>query len=173
MNYSLYFLIFFSKVIENALATLRLIVVANGKKWLGAILQFCIALVWIMVTGIVVTNIQKDPLKIIFFALGSFVGSYVGSVIEEKMAMGNNMVLVIIDQTLENLITSSIRLEGYPVTVMEGKGLKQDKSILIMMVPRKRRKHLVSVIKEYDKDALIIAEVARTINGGYQQIENK
>lgn len=169
MNYSLYFLIFFSKVIENALATLRLIVVANGKKWLGAILQFVIALVWVLVTGAVVVNIQKDPLKILFFALGSFIGSYVGSIIEEKMAMGNNMVLVIINQELEDLITSAVRLEGYAVTVMEGKGLKQEKSILIIMVPRKKRKHLVSIIKEYDKNALIIAEVARTINSRYHQ----
>lgn len=173
MNYSLYFLIFFSKVIENALATLRLIVVANGKKWLGAILQFCIALVWVLVTGIVVVNIQKDPLKIVFFALGSFIGSYVGSVIEEKMAMGNNMVLVIIDRNLEDLITSSIRIEGYQVTVMDGKGLKEEKSILLIMVPRKKRRHLVSIIKEYDKNALIIAEVARTINGGNGALEHK
>lgn len=173
MNYSLYFLIFFSKVIENALATLRLIVVANGKKWLGAILQFCIALVWVLVTGIVVVNIRKDPLKIVFFAFGSFIGSYVGSVIEEKMAMGNNMVLVIIDRSLEALITSSIRLEGYQVTVMDGKGLKEEKSILLSMVPRKKRKHLVSIIKEYDKNALIIAEVARTINGGVEALEHK
>lgn len=165
MNYSLYFLIFFSKVIENALATLRLIVVANGKKWLGAILQFIIALVWVLVTGIVVVNIRKDPLKIIFFALGSFIGSYVGSVIEEKMAMGNNMLLVIIDYKLEDLITSSIRIEGYQVTVMKGTGLKEEKSILLIMVPRKKRKRLVSIIKEYDKKALIIAEAARTISG--------
>lgn len=173
MNYSLYFLIFFSKVIENALATLRLIVVANGKKWLGAILQFCIALVWVLVTGIVVVNIQKDPLKIVFFALGSFIGSYVGSMIEEKMAMGNNMVLIIIDRNLEELITSSIRIEGYQVTVMDGKGLKEEKSILLIMVPRKKRKHLVSIIKEYDKNALIIAEVARTINGGIGALDHK
>lgn len=32
MNIILYFLIFISKVIENGLATLRIIVVANGKK---------------------------------------------------------------------------------------------------------------------------------------------
>ena len=46
MNFVTYLLIFISKIIENALATLRLIVVANGKKILGAVLQFCIALVW-------------------------------------------------------------------------------------------------------------------------------
>ncbi|MCI8445586.1 MAG: DUF2179 domain-containing protein [Bacilli bacterium] len=168
MNYGLYIVIFLSKVIENALATLRLIIVANGKKWLGAILQFCIGLVWVIVTGVVVVNIQKDPLKIVFFALGSFVGSYVGSMIEEKIALGNNMVLVVINRELEELVTSAIRLENFAVTAIDGKGLKEEKSILIIMVPRKQRRYLVSIIKEIDANALIISEVARTINGGYQ-----
>lgn len=55
----LYALIFFSKIIENTLATLRIIIVANGRKFIGAILQFLIALIWVLVTGAVVTNIQK------------------------------------------------------------------------------------------------------------------
>ena len=66
MNIGLYFLIFISKVIENGLSTLRLIVVANGKKILGAFLQFTISLVWVLVTGIVVNDLLNDPLKIIF-----------------------------------------------------------------------------------------------------------
>ena len=76
-----YSAIFIAKVIENALSTLRLIVVAKGKKVLGAILQFIIAFVWVITTGIVVTNVKDDPLKIVFFALGSLIGSYIGSVI--------------------------------------------------------------------------------------------
>ena len=88
MNILIYCAIFISKVIENALGTLRLIVVANGKKGLGALLQFIIALVWIFSTGAVLANINQDPFKIIVFALGSYVGSYVGGYIEEKMALG-------------------------------------------------------------------------------------
>ena len=55
-----YFIIFISKIIENTLSTLRLIVVAKGKKIFGAILQFIIAFVWVITTGIVVVNIKDD-----------------------------------------------------------------------------------------------------------------
>ena len=64
----LYIIIFLSKVVENMLATLRIIVVANGKKLLGAILQGLVALVWVCITGVVVTNILENPFKIIAFA---------------------------------------------------------------------------------------------------------
>lgn len=163
----LYLMIFFSKVIENALATLRLIVVANGKKLLGAFLQLLVALVWVLVTGVVVVGIKEDPLKIVFFVLGSFVGSYIGSLIEEKMALGSNMLMVVIDKKMEKSITYEIRKHGFAVTTTDGKGMKDEKTILIIVVPRKKREKLVKIIRLFDKEALIISEVARTINGGY------
>lgn len=80
----IYILIFISKVIENTLSTLRLILVSKGKKKIGALLQGIVALVWIFVTGIVIIDINKDIYKVIFFILGSMIGSYLGSSIEEK-----------------------------------------------------------------------------------------
>lgn len=79
-----YILIFIFKIIENTLSTLRIIVIADRKKILGAILQAAVSLVWVISTSLVVINIQKDPLKIIAFTLGALIGSYLGSIIEEK-----------------------------------------------------------------------------------------
>lgn len=62
----LYFLIFISKVVELTLGTLRMIVVANGKKVLGSFLQGVISLIWVFAISNVITNL-KDPLNIIFF----------------------------------------------------------------------------------------------------------
>ena len=165
----LYMVIFLSKVTENSLATLRLIVVANEKKLLGAFLQLLVSLVWVLVTGAVVVGIKKDPIKVVFFALGSFVGSYIGSMIEEKMALGNNMLMVVISKTQEHAVTNAIRKAGYAVTTMDGKGMEEDKIILMIMVPRKKRERLVKIIRYFDHNALIISEVARTINGGYDE----
>ena len=167
MNIILYLVIFISKTIELALGTLRLIVVANGKKVIGAILQGIIAVVWICITGVVVNNITEDPLKIVAFALGSLFGSYIGSWIEEKMALGSNMLIAIIDKNLEQTITTRLRLENYAVTVLEGKGKEKERSILMIMVARKKRHHIVNIIKQIDFESLIIAETAFTVNGGH------
>ena len=66
----IYSAIFLSKIIENAVGTLRLIVVSNGKKKLGALLQGIVALVWIFGTGIVIVDIDKDIFKIVIFVIG-------------------------------------------------------------------------------------------------------
>ena len=167
MNILLYFIIFISKVIEIALGTLRLIVVANGKKMLGAILQGIVALVWVIITGAVVTNITEDPLKILFFALGSFVGSYVGSLLEEKMALGNSMLTTIVDKTKGDEIVTNLRNKGFAVTVLDGQGKDKERNILMIVVPRKQTKNVVNIVKKIDKEAMVVSENASPIRGGY------
>ena len=138
----LYIIIFLSKVVENMLATLRIIVVANGKKLLGAILQGLVALVWVCITGVVVTNILENPFKIIAFALGSMVGSYLGGVLEEKIAIGKKLLLIIINNNNEEKIVKKIRENNFAVTSTIGKGKDNNKAILFSMIPRKQIKSM-------------------------------
>ena len=156
----IYLTIFFSKIIENALSTLRLIVVANGKKKLGAVLQGIIALVWIIVTGIVIVDINKDLLKIVFFCIGSVVGSYLGSIIEEKIALGSNMLICVVNETYENEIKQ--RLKDYQITTMCEKDINY--SILFIVLERKEIIKISKFIKSIDKKAIIISEKAKNIS---------
>lgn len=156
----IYFLIFISKIIENALATLRLIVVANGKKLLGAILQGIVALVWIFVTGIVIIDVNKDPIKIIIFCVGSIVGSYLGSLLEQKIGMGTNMIMCVIKEQYENDIKE--KLENYQIITL----CEKDKnySILFIVMRRKETREISTIIKNIDNNAILISEKIKSIN---------
>ena len=57
-----YILIFILKIIENTLSTLRLIIVSNGKKKIGAILNGFIATVWIFSISITIIDVNKEAL---------------------------------------------------------------------------------------------------------------
>lgn len=162
----MYILIFISKIIENTLGTLRMIVVANGRKILGAILQLIIAFVWILSTGLVVVDIIKDPIRVVFFCLGALTGSYLGSIIEEKIALGSNMITCIVDK--DSNLEKHIRNKGYAVTVVEGSGIDNKKNILFIMIKRKELYKITHIIKNFNKNTMIISEVAKTINGGYE-----
>lgn len=168
MRIPLYSIIFLSKVLENTLATLRLIVVANGKKWLGAVLQFIVALVWVFVTGVTVNDIQKDPLKIVFFAFGSFVGSYVGCIIEERLALGSNMITAVIDSNNYLNVIQSLKKENYGVTVLKGTGLEENKMVIMSLVPRKKRQEVTEIITHFEPNAFISAEKVSPISKNAQ-----
>lgn len=156
MNFIIYFLIFISKVIENTLSTLRLIIVANGKKIFGAILQGIIAVIWVVSASIVIININTDFLKIVFFALGSLVGSYIGSLIEEKMALGSSMITAIVDEKKAQLIIRTLRKKKYIININDSKNNKT--KTIIVMIHRKRVPIVSKIIKTIDNNAIIVAQ---------------
>lgn len=155
-----YFIIFISKIIENSLSTLRLILVSNGKKKIGAILNGVIALIWLFTTGIVIIDVNKDPIKIIIFCLGSIVGSYLGSILEEKLAIGTNMIICVIKEIYENDLKNI--LKDYKITSLSEKN--KSYSILFITLKRKETKKISNIIKKIDKDANIIIEKIKIIN---------
>ncbi|MCM1370758.1 MAG: DUF5698 domain-containing protein [Clostridium sp.] len=146
----IYFIIFISKVIENALSTMRLIVVANGKKIIGAILQLFISLVWIIITGIVIIDVSNDYFKVIAFILGTSIGSYIGSLIEESIAMGNNMITCIINPKYKKRLLKI--LKDYKIINTKDNGK------IILLSKRKNKNEICKIIKSIDKSVVIIIE---------------
>ena len=143
----IYFSIFIFKIIEDALATLRLIVVSNGKKALGAFLQFICTIIWVLLTGSVLVNFTSDYFKIIAFALGSFIGSYMGSLLEEKLAIGTNSYVI-----KSKDINSLLKCFSKKFTV-----LNFDNYIMVI-APRRMQKSILNFVKSVDEKALIICE---------------
>jgi len=156
MNVLIYCAIFIFKIIEDALATLRLIVVSNGKKKLGAILQFVVTLIWIILTGTVLMGLQKDIFKAIAFALGALFGSYLGSVLEEKIALGTNAFMVEI--SYDNSLKLIQRLENEKFQVSKIKSDNDGKIILMITGARKKTGKIVKIIKDVDNKAFILSE---------------
>lgn len=142
----IYIGIFISKILENTLSTLRIIVVSNGKKKLGAILQGMVALIWIFVTGVVIIDINKDIFKIIFFIIGSIVGSYLGSLLEEKIALGTNLI-IIKSNKIDNL---KYILKNYNLNIKD--------NYILFLSKRKKTKEIVEKVLNADSNSKIILE---------------
>lgn len=151
-----YLLIFILKLIENTLSTLRIILVSSGKKLLGSILQFIYSLIWVISTMVVIKDLNKDVLKIFIFALGCLAGSYIGSILEEKLALGNNMVICITSLDIMN----QIRAKGFALTSTKGTGINEIKNILFITISRKKRQALIKILRKLDNNCYIIIENA-------------
>lgn len=161
MNILIYIAIFVFKIIEDALATLRLIIVSNGKKKLGAILQFVVTLIWIILTGTVLMGLQKDIFKAIAFAFGALFGSYLGSVLEEKMALGTNVFMVEINNDKANELIKILEKEKFQISKI--KSGNDGKIILMITGARKQTNKIVSIINEVDDKAIILSEKVKIV----------
>ncbi len=139
---------------EDALSTLRLIVVSNGKKKFGAVLQVIIAVIWVLVTGSVISNINEDFFKIVVFALGSFVGSYLGSILEEKIALGTNMFTFSISKN--NVLRVLKKLDGFLVLKLYG---YDNKVICLVAAPRKNTTFIINEIKSVENTDVLVQKI--------------
>jgi uncharacterized protein YebE (UPF0316 family) len=147
----IYIGIFISKILENTLSTLRIIVVSNGKKKLGAILQGLVALIWIFVTGVVIIDINEDIAKITFFVIGSIAGSYLGSLLEEKIALGTNLV-IIKSNKLDEL---KYVFRNYNIIIKD--------NYLLFISQRKNTKDIVNKTSSIDNTSKIILEKIKIV----------
>ena len=140
-----YFLVFIFKIIEDALATLRLIVISNGRKLLGSILQFICTIIWIVLTGSVLIDFMDDFGKVIAFSIGSFFGSYLGCLIEEKIALGTNSFIIKYNSNMEKL------LNDYNYVFLSN-------DLIMITAPRRKAKDVIKIVKKCDKNSFIISE---------------
>ena len=163
MHPFIYLAIFALKLLENALGTIRMIFAMNGKKILSSILQFLIGIVWVASASLAITNVASDPLKVLVFALGSAIGSYVGCAVESKLAMGENVLICI---TKEMAILNQLSVMGYTYTTLLGSGTEDSCYVILLAIPRKKKKEMIASIKKIDKKSMIISEGTDTIVGG-------
>ncbi len=161
MSVLIYLAIFVFKIIEDALATLRLIIVSNGKKKLGAILQFVVTLIWIVLTGTVLIGLQQDIFKAVAFAFGALFGSYFGSLLEEKMALGTNVFMVEVSQDKADELVGSLKEADFQTSKIQSGSY--GKVILMITGARKQTYKVAMIIKKIDEEAIILSEKVKVV----------
>ncbi len=160
-----YLLIFFARVIDISLGTIRMIMVVRGKRVQAALIGFVEALVFVVAIGRVL-NHMDDPINVLMFASGFGTGNYVGMWVEEKMALGNIIVQAITPAHYQDL-TNLLREEGFGVTIVQGYGIKGTNNLVNITLQRKRMNKLMKIIDNYDKEIFVTVTDARAIRGGY------
>jgi len=166
-----YLLIFVAKVFEVSLMTLRTVFVTKGEKVYGAIIGVFEISIWLVLTSTVLSSLKEDPFKMVVYALGFATGIFLGSTIEEKLAIGLVTVQVIVNKAEGDILTDDLREKGIGITVMEGHGLSEPKSVLILHIQRKRKNEIIKHITKTVPGAVISASDLKTVYGGYGLIK--
>jgi uncharacterized protein YebE (UPF0316 family) len=167
MNILLYFIIFFAKIIEVTIATTRIVLITRGERVLGACIGFVEVIIWIVLVSTVLTNITDDPIKVVVYAAGFAIGNFTGSMLEERLGIGNVRVEAIVMEEVGNELVEIIRGKGFAVTVIEGKGMNYKRQILLMNIRRKDSKDILRLIKESQQNVVITINDIKPVYGGY------
>lgn len=162
-----YAFIFFAKILEVALMTVRTVLITRGEKLYGSIIGFIEVTIWLYVTSSVLTGIKDDPIRMVVYALGFSSGNYMGCVIEEKLAIGLLTINVITSEKDGKRLAEILRNENIGVTMVDAEGKIEQKKMLIIHAKRKRREEIIRTIESSDINAMISINDIKTVYGGY------
>lgn len=156
-------LVFFARVVDVSVGTLRTINIIQGRTKIAFFLAFIETSVWLLVLSAVLPKVMHSPLLGLFYAFGFATGNVVGILVEKRLAMGYTNFRVITTKFAKE-ITISLRDKGFAVTTFEGEGKEGKVTEIYVATDRKNLSSLIKIVKEIEPDAFYIAEQAGFIS---------
>jgi uncharacterized protein YebE (UPF0316 family) len=154
-------LIFTARIFDVSLDTIRVIMVSKGYRKLAPYIGFFQVLIWIITITRIMENLD-NWITYVAYAAGFAMGTYVGMWLEERLAIGNELLRVITRKPADELI-KVLRDEGFVVTVADGMGRDGEVGILFLVVKRKALKNAVALVKKYNPQAYYTIEDMRFV----------
>jgi uncharacterized protein YebE (UPF0316 family) len=156
--------ILFARIVETSLETIRTIYITRGNQNLAAVIGVVKVGIWLLSTGLVLTNLQNIA-GIVAYIAGYGIGTIIGMELEGRISIGNVVVRIISTGDPAPFMADAAGL-GFGITRLEGSGYyaASPVSVLLMVVPRKELSHLITMIQSGYPDLLYTVEDTRKAN---------
>jgi uncharacterized protein YebE (UPF0316 family) len=155
-------LIILARIVDVSIGTLKIILMSRGNKTLAPILGFFEVLVWLLAVTRIFENLDN---WVCFFAypLGFALGSYLGIRLEERLAIGVELIRIITRRDASAL-TTTLRENGYGVTYIPAEGSTGKVGILYTIINRKNLGQVIQIIKQHNPNAFYTIEDIRFVS---------
>lgn len=157
-------IIFFGRIVDVSLGTLRIIFVSKGERLKAPIIGFFEILIWVVIISQVFSR-ANDIVTYLSYAAGYAAGNYVGILIEKRIAFGVILCRVYTNKSGSKLL-KLFTLNGFGATMTHGTGSVNEVDIIETILERKHLKRVSKIVLEFDKDAFYVIEDIRTRSRG-------
>lgn len=168
MLFFLCFKIFFARIADVTLGTIRSILTVKGKNVAASIIGFCEVIVWFMVVKEALNTDINSIFIPIAYAGGFASGTYIGGFLSDKVISGN-LGVQIVTSYKDKKIIETIRKHGYGVSVIEVNKHEEDelKYMLFIEINKKQLEELKKLVKSLDEKSFIVVNETKYVQNGY------
>jgi len=157
-------LIFFARVADVSLGTLRIIFVSKGLRILAPIFGFFEVIIWLMAISQIMQNMNNVSCYIAYGA-GFAAGNWVGILLSERLSIGFEIVRIITKKDASELI-EDLRQNGYGVTSIPAEGASGGVHLIFSLVNRSDLGRVVQSIRKFNPRAFYSVEDVRMVAEG-------
>jgi uncharacterized protein YebE (UPF0316 family) len=154
--------IFVARIIDVSLGTLRIIFVTKGMRKVAPLVGFFEVLVWLLAISRIMQDLDNWVCYLAYaggFATGNFIGMY----LEERLAIGHEMIRVITRKNATSLI-DDLRTRGYGVTSVKAQGIEGDVAVIYIIAKRSMISEVLDEINRFNPRALYTVESIKYVN---------
>jgi uncharacterized protein YebE (UPF0316 family) len=152
-------IIILARIGDVSLGTIRAIMTIQGRRLLAMTIGIFELLIWLFVVSQVIQDLRTQPIYGVAYALGFSLGTFVGMTIEQKLALGRQVVRVITRQGVR--LAQALRDVGYMVTVFDGHGRDGPVQELFIEVERRQAPKVIAEALELDPQCYYIVDDVR------------
>ena len=157
-------LIFFARVCDMSLDTIRVIFMSKSIQYLPAIIGFFEVIIYLVAIGQVMNNLTNAVCYIAYGA-GFAAGTFIGMAIEERLSLGLMSVRIITKEDPAELM-QFLRSHNYGVTSIDGEGGTGKVKMVFTIIKRQDLKQVIGIIKDFHPNAFYSVEEVKSVTEG-------
>ncbi|HNP18417.1 MAG TPA: DUF5698 domain-containing protein [Fulvivirga sp.] len=149
-------LIFFARILDVSINTVRIIFVMSGKKYISTILGFFESFIWLMAIGQIFKHVD-NIYSYIAYPAGFACGIFVGMLIEEKIALGKVIIRIITAEDLTK-VKEFLSHHNFRYSVVASKSEQGDENLLFAVLKRDHIPQMLNELKTHMPKAFYTIE---------------
>ena len=153
-----FWVIVLARIIDVSLDTIRMVSVVQGRRGFAAVLGFFQALVFICAVAKVLLNMNQ-PVYALAYALGFATGTYLGMLIEQRLAYGKQLVFLLTPKGPQ--LAEVLRAADFLLAELKGRTRDGDLMILCVEIARREAQKLIGIASAVDERCVVIVHDIR------------
>lgn len=161
-----------AKIVEITIQSLKTCMMVKGQRLKAAGLGLVECTIWGLVISTIIGTLGDNLFLLAFYCVGYATGLFLGSTLENKIALGtSNLELIANDDSTEK-ITDYLTSRGMGYTVFAGHGSTDKMNMIFIVLPRKETpKTLKAIRKVCDNKVFVVASEVSKYAGGYGMVK--
>jgi uncharacterized protein YebE (UPF0316 family) len=157
-------LIFFARICDQTMGTLRLIFVSKGFKRIVPFFAFFESMIWLLAISQILSHLENF---VTFLAYGSgyAMGNYVGMLVEERLSIGSVIIRIFSKEHIPEFV-EVLQTHNYGYTIINAEGSTGELKIIFSIISRKYLPHLITQINAIDNNTFYTIEEVKTVEKG-------
>ena len=153
-----FWFIVLARITDVSLDTIRTVSVVQGRRGFAAVLGFFQAIIYVCAIAKVLLNLNQ-PVYALAYGLGFATGTYLGMLIEQRLAFGKHLVFFLTPKGPE--LAKVLRAGNYRLAEVKARTRDGDLMILCVEISRRETQQLIQLATVIDERCVFIVNDIR------------